>query len=107
MSTQLILILCVIGCIIALIFFMRWMEKYFVHKALATDGFATSAVITNIENKKILTAVDQTGTLLVAQVTKQPSTLDVHIKTANIRLSGDIYHWIELSDGTRIPAHPI
>ncbi len=107
MSTETIQVIGIIACIAAAIFLMRWMTRYFIRKALAEEGFETSAVFTEIGETKTLTATDKHGTTLVARVSKQPTSLTVRIKTAVIPVAWDTYHWMELSDGTRLQAQSV
>lgn len=107
MSNGTIQVIVIVACIAALIFLMRWMTRYFIREALAKEGFETSAVFTEIGKNKTLTATDEHGTVLVAKVSKQPASLTVRIKTAIIPIAWSTYHWMELSDGTRLQAQSV
>ena len=107
MSNGTVQVIVIIACIAAMIFLMRWMTRYFIRKALAEEGFETSAVFTEIGKNKTLIATDEHGTILVAKVSEQPVSLTVRIKTAVIPIAWDTYHWMELSDGTRLQAQPV
>lgn len=104
MSTGTIQVIVIIACIAAAIFVMRRISRYYIREALAEEGFETSAVFTEIGENKTLTATDEDGTILVAKVSKQPTSLTIRIKTAVVPPSWDTYHWMELSDGTRFQA---
>ena len=107
MSNGIIQVNVLIACIVATIFLMRWMTLYYIRKALAEEGFETSAVFTEIGEIKTLTATDEHGDTLVAKVSKQPVSLTVRIKTAVIPIAWDTYHWMELPDGTRFQAKSV
>ena len=107
MSNGTIQVIVIIACIAALIFLMHWMTRHFIREALAKEGFETSAVFTEIGEIKTLTATDEYGATLVAKVSKQPVSLTVRIKTAVIPVFWDTYHWMELSDGTRLQAKSV